>query len=110
VPEWLLEFIPSSDKGQFVALIGLTGQVIFFSRWIVQWFASEKKKESHIPIAFWYCSLLGSLLVLTYGFLDRDLVVLLGQGTGTTVYIRNLVLLSRMQKKTEVMKAQRDEA
>ena len=43
-------------------------------------------------------------MVLTYGVLDRDLVVLLGQGTGTVVYIRNLVLLSRMKAKTEAIR------
>ena len=35
---------------------GTLGQMIFFSRWIIQWFSSEKLKSSVIPVAFWWCS------------------------------------------------------
>ena len=31
---------------------GTLGQLIFFSRWIIQWFKSEKSKTSIIPVAF----------------------------------------------------------
>ena len=44
--------------------IGFLGQGLFFSRWVVQWIASERKAESQIPVAFWYMSLVGSLIVL----------------------------------------------
>ena len=39
--------------------IGFFGQSLFFSRWLLQWFVSERKAESSIPLPFWYMSLGG---------------------------------------------------
>ncbi|MGR3317419.1 MAG: lipid-A-disaccharide synthase N-terminal domain-containing protein, partial [Candidatus Anammoxibacter sp.] len=43
--------------------IGFIGQFIFGSRFVVQWIASERKKESFIPMTFWYLSILGSIIL-----------------------------------------------
>ena len=96
--EWLREFLPDDPRGLTWLAIGVFGQVLFFSRWIVQWLASEKAKESTMPVLFWYFSLCGSLLVLSYGIREREPILVLGQGTGTAIYLRNLVLLSRMKR------------
>lgn len=74
-------------------ILGLVGQGIFAARFLVQWIASEKKKESHIPLAFWYLSLVGSMILLSYAIYRRDPVFILGQTTGFIVYIRNLMLI-----------------
>jgi lipid-A-disaccharide synthase-like uncharacterized protein len=74
-------------------ILGLLGQGIFAARFLVQWIASEKKKESHIPLAFWYLSLAGSMILLSYAIYRRDPVFILGQTTGFIVYIRNLMLI-----------------
>lgn len=52
-----------------------------------------EKKESHIPLLFWYLSLLGSIILLSYAIHRRDPVFILGQSTGFIVYIRNLMLI-----------------
>ena len=44
--------------------IGFGGQLVFFSRFFVQWIASEKAKRSVVPLAFWYLSMVGGLLLL----------------------------------------------
>ena len=75
--------------------IGMLGQAVFFGRWLVQWIASEKKSESRFPIAFWYMSLIGGLMVLAYAIYRRDLVFISGQVVGNIVYIRNLILIHR---------------
>ena len=75
--------------------IGFFGQALFFSRWLVQWIASERKAESQIPVAFWHMSLAGSLIVLSYAIHRHDPVFIIGQGTGTLVYLRNLMLIYR---------------
>jgi len=77
---------------------GLAGQAIFALRFLVQWIASEKKKESHIPLFFWYLSLAGSIILLTYAIHRRDPVFILGQSTGFVVYIRNLMLIHQKQR------------
>lgn len=69
---------------------GLAGQMLFMSRFLVQWIASERVKQSVIPEAFWYFSLGGGLIVLTYGIQRDDLVIIMGQMFGIIVYTRNL--------------------
>lgn len=75
--------------------IGFLGQGLFFGRWVIQWIASERKAESQVPIAFWYMSLIGGLITLAYAIYRKDPVFISGQGIGTFVYLRNLVLISR---------------
>ena len=75
--------------------IGFLGQGLFFGRWVVQWIASERKAESRVPRAFWYMSLIGGLITLAYAIYRQDPVFISGQGIGTFVYIRNLVLINR---------------
>ena len=73
--------------------IGFFGQSLFFSRWIIQWIASERKAESQMPLAFWYMSLIGGLIVFAYAIHRRDPVFMVGQGIGSFVYLRNLMLI-----------------
>jgi len=72
---------------------GLAGQLIFGSRFIIQWIASERKKVSYIPIVFWYLSLGGGIITLIYAIHIRDTVFTVAQGAGLIVYIRNLMLI-----------------
>lgn len=75
--------------------IGFLGQGLFFGRWVVQWIASEKKAESQVPVSFWYMSLIGGLITLAYAIYRLDPVFIAGQGVGSVVYIRNLMLIRR---------------
>lgn len=84
----LLEFIV-----QPMALLGLVGQACFFSRFLIQWVASERQQRSVVPTAFWYLSLLGGFLVLIYALWRRDPIFILGQFVGLMVYSRNLILI-----------------
>ncbi|MDQ6801828.1 MAG: lipid-A-disaccharide synthase N-terminal domain-containing protein [Acidobacteriota bacterium] len=79
---------------------GLLGQVIFGGRFIVQWIASERKKQSHIPIGFWYLSIVGGIITTAYAIHKRDIVFIIGQGAGLVVYIRNLMLIYRAERTT----------
>lgn len=73
--------------------LGFIGQAMFSARFLVQWIASERKRESVIPKAFWWLSLTGGLVLLAYAILRRDPVFILGQTGGLLVYGRNLALL-----------------
>jgi lipid-A-disaccharide synthase-like uncharacterized protein len=72
---------------------GLVGQVLFGSRFIVQWLASEKRKESYIPVVFWYLSLSGGIITAIYAIHIRDTVFTVAQCAGLLVYARNLMLI-----------------
>lgn len=78
--------------------IGFTGQFIFSSRFLVQWIHSESKRRSVIPISFWYLSLAGSVLLLSYSLVRRDPVFIFGQASGFIVYIRNLQLIWKQRE------------
>jgi lipid-A-disaccharide synthase-like uncharacterized protein len=76
-------------------LIGYGGQALFAARFIVQWFQSEKEGRSVIPVAFWYCSLGGGVVLLAYAIYKEEGVFIIGQASGLIVYVRNLWLISR---------------
>jgi len=78
-------------------IFGFVGQALFSARFIVQWIASEAKKQSVIPLAFWYFSLAGGIFLLVYAILRHDPVFILGQAAGLVVYIRNLILIFRQR-------------
>lgn len=80
--------------------IGFLGQACFFSRFLVQWIASERAGRSLIPRAFWYFSIAGGAIILSYALWRRDPVFILGQSMGVFVYLRNLVLLRREDAQT----------
>lgn len=80
---------------QWWVAIGFVGQGCFFGRFLVQWIASEREGRSVVPRAFWYMSIAGSLIVLSYAIWRRDPVFIAGQSLGLVVYTRNLVLLRR---------------
>ena len=79
-------------------IIGFVGQVAFGARFVIQWIVSEKKGESTIPLVFWYCSILGSIILLSYAIYREDPVFILGQSLGSIIYLRNLILIDRKRK------------
>jgi lipid-A-disaccharide synthase-like uncharacterized protein len=74
-------------------VVGFLGQSLFFSRFLIQWWASERLGESVLPNAFWFFSLGGGAILFTYAVARRDPVFMLGQGVGLFVYSRNLWLI-----------------
>jgi lipid-A-disaccharide synthase-like uncharacterized protein len=75
--------------------IGLLGQAFFSARFLVQWIVSERKKQSVVPVYFWYFSIGGGVTLLVYAIHKLDPVFIIGQGAGLFVYARNLYLIRR---------------
>jgi lipid-A-disaccharide synthase-like uncharacterized protein len=74
------------------ASIGIVGQAIWVARFPIQWWASERSGSSRFPVAFWWTSLAGNLLLLLYALHLRDPVFVLGFVLGPVIQARNLVL------------------
>ena len=74
---------------------GLLGQAFFSARFLVQWIASERRKQSVVPVHFWYFSVGGGLMLLAYAIYRQDPVFILGQAAGLCVYARNLYFIYR---------------
>ena len=94
----IMEWFASSAFLAFIALnpwkiVGLSGSLMFGSRFILQWIASERARKSIIPIGFWEISLVGNLLLLAYFiFYRRDSVGIITNLLPLPMYIRNLYL------------------
>ena len=78
--------------------LGIIAQGLFTMRFVVQWLASEKAGKSVVPMAFWWLSIWGGLLLLFYALYRRDPVFIAGQGFGVFVYLRNLQFVLRERK------------
>lgn len=78
-------------------VFGLVGNIMFTSRFVVQWYASEKLKQSIIPKNFWHLSLLGGLINLVYAVHVWKLPFILGSLLPPVIAARNLVLIARHQ-------------
>jgi lipid-A-disaccharide synthase-like uncharacterized protein len=77
-------------------IVGWLGNAVFFSRFFVQWYATERRKQVVVPTAFWWLSLTGSLLLLSYAlFHDKDSVFIFAYAFTWLPYIRNLVIHRR---------------
>ncbi|WP_045689999.1 lipid-A-disaccharide synthase N-terminal domain-containing protein [Hymenobacter sp. AT01-02] len=84
---------------QTIALgIGLVSQLLFSSRIVLQWIQSERAKRVLVPTLFWQISLVSSFLMIVYGILRHDPVILAAQLISYAIYIRNLQLLGEWRK------------
>ena len=80
-------------KFQWIVLLGYAAQIMFTMRFVVQWIASERAGKMVMPIAFWFFSIGGGVLLLIYALYRKDPVFIAGQALGLLVYIRNLYFI-----------------
>jgi lipid-A-disaccharide synthase-like uncharacterized protein len=83
--------------------VGFGGQILFTGRFIIQWLYSEKHKRSLIPPSFWYLSVFGGIVLLTYAVHKKDPVFIAGQLFGLLVYSRNLYFVIQERKKLRTL-------
>lgn len=94
--DWLRELLKELTKPWII--VGLVGQACFFGRFLIQWIASERRRQSVVPVAFWHFSLVGGIILLIYAIYRNDPVFIVGQATGLVVYSRNLYFIGRQRK------------
>lgn len=85
-------------------LIGFGGQAVFGVRFLIQWLRSEQAGHSVIPIAFWYCSLIGATASLSYAIHSHAWALVMGQGIPLPIYARNIWMIYR-DRRAAVQKA-----
>ena len=88
------------DEGLPLGLIlfGMAGQFTFKSRFIYQWIYSVRHKESMLPLGFWIIAVIGSIMIITYGAIRHDWVLIIGQ-LGIFVSIRNIMIALKYDRK-----------
>jgi len=85
-------FFANKDIPTWLIIFGSSGQVIFTLRFVYQWIYSMKRNESLLPLGFWLISLIGSGIIVIYGLIRVDPILILGQSVGFVAYTRNIVL------------------
>lgn len=83
-------------------LFGLLGNVLFSSRFFVQWYISERQRQSVIPVSFWWLSLVGSIITSIYAIHLGSVPYILGVLPPTFIYARNLILIRKNHCKEEL--------
>jgi lipid-A-disaccharide synthase-like uncharacterized protein len=105
--DWLTNLV--MPGGNFLGIewhawkvVGWAGNILFTSRFFVQWWATEKQKRVVIPSAFWWLSLSGSGCLLAYGLYRRDSVFIFAYLFTWIPYIRNLMIGHRANKSLQI--------
>lgn len=81
----------------YLTLLGLLGNGIFGTRFLIQWIASEREGKCVVPVAFWYWSVLGSIVLSLYFIFRREPVGILATLPNSFIYLRNLQLIKKQQ-------------
>jgi len=98
--EWLERLLHVESAAElWWVIFGFAAQAMFTARFLVQWIASERAKDSVMPLAFWYFSLAGGVMLLAYALYRADPVFILGQALGVVIYGRNLWLIYAKRKR-----------
>ncbi len=95
--DWLYDvFVAQWD---FWVMWGFVAQFMFMMRFMIQWVASERVGRSIVPVAFWFFSIGGGALLLTYAIVKEDPVFIAGQSLGLIIYFRNLWLIYKEKRR-----------
>jgi lipid-A-disaccharide synthase-like uncharacterized protein len=95
--DWLHNQLWRNGHFLWWEILGWMGAAIFSTRFFLQWYATEKMKRVVVPMLFWWLSLAGSLMLLTYAiFTDkRSYVIIFSYAFAWIPYVRNLIIHRR---------------
>ena len=100
IPRFADTFLRSEEVPLHLLLFGTVGQIVFKSRFIYQWIYSVRRGESALPLAFWIIAVIGSLMIIIYGAIRHDWVLILGQ-FGIVASIRNIMIALKYDKRKD---------
>jgi lipid-A-disaccharide synthase len=78
--------------------LGLIATVAFALRFVIQWYSSEKRKESVVPPSFWTISLFGNVLLLCHAFIQMQFHICCIQTCNGVISWRNLNLMQARER------------
>ena len=98
LPNFIINFSRRQPLPMWVIGFGSVCHIVFTLRFIYQWYYSYRHNESLLPAGFWIISLTGSFIIIAYGIIRLDPVLILGQSVGFIAYTRNLIIGYRHAK------------
>lgn len=96
---FVANFLANENIPLWLIILGGLGQIVFTFRFVYQWIYSMRRNESLLPLGFWIISLLGSGIIVVYGLLRIDPILIMGQSVGFIAYTRNIILYKKELKK-----------
>jgi len=96
-------------EATFWTVFGMIANLLFASRFVIQWYVSEKLKRSVIPVQFWYLSIAGSVMMLIYAIYIGKVPLILGFLFPAIIYIRNLMLVRKGERKSRLTASEADQ-
>jgi len=91
------------DSPLWVYLLGLVAMGVYGSRILIQWYMSEKSHRVESPGIYWVLSSLGAVLLYVYGWLRKDLSIIVGESLGYYVYMWNIGILGLYKRVPRVV-------
>lgn len=92
------DFLCNPDVPLWLLILGVSGQIVYESRMVYQLIYSYRSKESSLPLGHWVLSVIGSLMIIAYGIIRHDWVLVLGQ-IGIFISMRNIMIYFESQKR-----------
>lgn len=99
-PQFSEMFLPGGNMPLALLVFGTTGQVIYKSRFIYQIIYSSRRGESTLPLGMWILAVTGSLMIIIYGIIRHDWVLVIGQ-FGIFASIRNIMIYFSSKKRED---------
>ena len=79
IPTFVDTFLRNEQVPPKLLLFGVLGQLTFEIRSVYQLVYSYKRKQSILPLGHWVLAVVGSTMIITYGLIRHDWVLVLGQ-------------------------------
>ena len=100
LPAFTHDFLMNDKVPPGLLALGMLGQFTYEIRGVYQLVYSMKRKESILPLGHWILAVAGSLMIIAYGLIRHDWVLVIGQ-FAIVFSIRNIMisLSSRKRKK-----------
>lgn len=90
--QYNIQVIWESQSSFRILLWGIIGQAIFSTRFLYQWYYSNKRKNSFLPVGFWIISIVGSIIISSYSIYLELYPIIIGHIFGLVVYSRNIMI------------------
>ena len=97
-PSFTANFLANDNIPLWLLLFGVAGQFTYEIRSVYQLVYSYRRKESILPLGHWVLAVIGSVMIITYGIIRHDWVLVIGQ-FAVVFSIRNIMIYFAAKKR-----------
>ena len=98
LPAFTDGFLRNPDVPPWLLVFGVLGQFIFEIRSLYQLIISYRQKKSVLPLGHWILAVVGGLMIIIYGLIRHDWVLVIGQSS-IVLSFRNIMIHFASQRR-----------